>query len=478
LYKDFFDHKDWGFYYIPQVLYNLDSIRGLYLFSLISILFFATGCFFIYERILDSYLAFKLSILATFTLIHLPTFLPCYSEDLAIAFAVLGLGLHLKNYKFFSGIIFAISAAVKISNLGVYLFLVLTPNLFNTIKKRKNSLKIFFDGLNEIKSSLLGFLISFSIVIFIAAINDEFFGWLEIFKFNLDYSKIHRVNEINYYLAPLKLIINFFKNPIFFQVGENQAIFKGCLIFLFSLIFLPLVLIKVLRVIRETQNNKEYQEIIFSLSLLCFVTLTILLIQGKPDWHHFQYFFASVVIIFFALFNNFFSRFWILFKTYFYISFIFLLFINFYPTSNLFLNNKFLKSFFLADLDISRINHLNDPNSNFFDLRRLRPNSSFAIFGGVHHPLDIRGLDKSVTLKCRFFYIMPHFFENYYDEISSCLAKKPDYIFFDITSDFFNNKNSFYSNASNYLENSYSVCNFNSPYYKLFVREKSLCDFY
>lgn len=450
LYSGVWDHKDWGFFAITGLFYHFAGTTGLYFSGLIASLLFATGTLLSVRQVANWYRASLVASIATAIYVLSPSFRSTYTENYAIAFAVLGVGL-LSRSPFSAGAVFAMSAVTKISGLPLFLCVLLVFALLGLNKFRRN----FSGRLKTCLRSISGFIVAGTVFVFVAAVQGSLSGWIDVITYNFEYSAIRRSNRPSSLIArpPLDSLL-----PI--------AVFM-------TVIIAAAVCISVFLILQSRKMELEEKSLgdvqcLMLNGALVVGSAIVLSTQYPPSFQHYQYLVGPAVSTLAVLV----AMIW---------------------GSPYVINGKSAKFLVLVSLapllvggaiagrvdglgfvrtGFSQWRHLNRNSQVVVSLDQIPPDSSltFIDVGGWH--VNLHSVPKDATLSCPFFFQLPHLLPRYGQEIISCLQSEPDFVIVrlnDYTDQDFRNK------VREVLANQFVSCVTEDSIFKLWSRQAADC---
>jgi len=191
LYRDVWDHKDFGFFLVNRPFFALFGATGLWVAAILSTLGIGLGMYIAAHRALGRHKALLVSAVGLTAYAFSPTFLAPYTENLAVSFMIVGVSV-LSIRPMLAGSLLAISVSIKISLLATSILLatLLIAELFSRTSARRHQISV-----SNAKRVVSGFVLALFIVTGIAAIQGSLAGWLGIIHFNQQYSNLRRVNR-------------------------------------------------------------------------------------------------------------------------------------------------------------------------------------------------------------------------------------------------------------------------------------------
>lgn len=408
LYEGVWDHKDWGFFAITHPFYQFAGIKGLYVAALFSVYVFTFGVFLIVRRLTSFNKSVLVSFLASSIYTSSPSFLATYTENFSVSLSVLALGL-IFRYPMISGVVFALSVAIKISGVLVFV-VVIGLHLGTQYLVIKQSPSAIYRMLAKIVG---GFSLASMMIVSITYIQGTLNGWIEVIDYNLEYGKIRR--EL---MPPLFEVINFLK---FASPGDPVILFLMCLgvVLIFLSFFLR---------IRSTKSNHEMTESLQALELIfpsigiAVATLGVMFMQFPPSSQHWQYFVGGAVTLLSVLVS-------ILWRNRVSLNLKFLLLIVvllpvIVGTGSAF-KSEGIEGF---KAGIMRWVEPNEKGEKISLLQKVSPNSKVTFINSGSSLLDTKSLPDKIKLGCRFFYNFPHLLPRYGEQMLDCLESASDYV--------------------------------------------------
>jgi len=398
LYKETWDHKDFGYYFFGRYIYNFFGLAGLQFFTLTQLIVILILFCFAARKFSSVKLALVVVLFFSSVVVGSGLYMSPAPDLWAVNFLLLGLLLH-RFSPGFSGVLLAVAVSMKISTFvsvgfifGSYAYLLYLRKTY---------------CLKDLIRSMLFFLATLLTIILVAYFEGSFDGWLEITRFNLFYSNISRgfqfdlINPIHQVTALIMVIFGWFRYAGFYLPVMT------------ALIFVMTVVMLIKRKSIDELKLAIASDLILSLMALIFGSMLILMTQAPPSDTHYILIFMPI-----ALIGS--------------VQFIIL-------TSNLksFVTIKSLLliamiAIALIDDDVvfpkGSLNSYEGKGSIEKELELLPAGSTFAVFDANHKGL-LKTSRFGAKLICRHHYILDHVYEFYMDEINQCIHKEPDYIF-------------------------------------------------
>ena len=452
LYEGVWDHKDWGFFAITHPFFQLAGIKGLYIAALLSVCAFTIGVFLLVRRLTTFNKSLLISFLATITYTSSPSFLATYTENYSISLSVLALGLIFKHPSI-SGAIFALSVAVKISGILVFV-VVIGLHLSIQYFVFNYTAQSIYKRFAKIAG---GFLLVSLMILTTTSMQGTLNGWIDVIDYNLEYGKIRR--EL---MPPFLDIIKFLK---FASPGDAVILFLLVLglVVLFSFV---LTQTRAVKLNDDIANSSEVIEPLVLSVGISVATLAVMLVQFPPSSQHWQYFVGGAVTLLSVLVS-------ILWQT----SLsprlrVLVLVVVLLPTTagiGTAVNSAGIQSF---NAGIMRWIDSNENGEQISLLRKVPPDSTIAFINSGSALLDSKSLPGDINLSCRFFYNFPHLLPRYGDQMLACLEKGLNYVVFRKTPllDL-----EFQGRVLRIMDEKYYECSIPEDEFRIWVSEASLC---
>jgi len=461
LYSEIFDHKDIGFYFFNQIFYDISKVTGLYIFALLAVVAYFLGLFLILRQLFSKLVSFLYSTIGVLIYVNFPSFKSTYSEDLAVSFSLISLGLFF-NFPFIGGLFLVVACSIKITSVIIFIFLIMSSFFVSYVIGDKNYLKkmlLFSFGL------LSGLII---LVIWFASY-DVLTPWFKIIDYNSIYSQIVRGGYFPTLLEPKLLVMDIVR------------VFFGADGFYFTLLLLLLLLSTTCLVwYRYHFPNLLWKKFlkVGVISTGGFISgFSMLYLQVPPAYHHYQHL-AGLLIPLLILFsgmlltmvinnqNKIFNLKMIIFI---------------FPVIFLSLNFSLYKDGLIKWL------HFDDPGYMMSAISKIPPNTKIAMMGGNLIRVDFSQINQNTKLSCRFFYQFSHILDVYKDEIYRCFNTLPEIVFYgDIKyrdGHLLNIWGDHYEEFSNKvmtsLKKEHHICEATSKnMYQVYVKNENLCNIF
>lgn len=359
---------------------------------------------------------------AAATYVLAPSYLSVYTENYAIALAVLGVGL-LFRFPALSGAAFALSSSVKISGVILWALVLIIDSVLKmggdrawpSVRKSPP-----FRSLVGFGGTALG-------IILMAQAQGYLSGWLDIVKYNGEYAALMRAG-----MPPLLDVNAFVK---FAWPGTPTAAFMGLLLAALIGVFLDMAATLSLRGLAVGAHPVRSQiddrmRPVAVVSALFVASGIALLLQFPPRFQHYQYVVGPGVLAGSVWLAILWKRDFALHRR---VSAA-LLTLALLPMIAGFVLATPANGTFSA---LSRWDSLNGSGVELVALQRVPQQSSLAFFGVDSSILiDPRSIPAGSELRCRFYYQFDHILVRYQAEILSCLETNPDYVIVRRESDF------------------------------------------
>lgn len=413
LYINIWDHKDFGFFLFNFPFFEIGGTIGLLFGGLFSTALFGGGIFIGMTRYLRVVSAIVVSLISTILYVLSPTFLATYTENQAIALAVLAIAL-LGKAPVLAGVILAASTSVKVAGFGIAFFVIVlmlvTDRFDDEVGTRTSQVSRRF-GI----SYLMG-IVGIGVV---SAILGVFRGWMEIITYNIEYSAERRSIRPSI-LEPLELLR--------FLIGDGET-----RIFLVLLLFGTLTLFAVasrtkLQSLNELPRSTShtYSETrawlaAFGLALGTFLGVLTQL-PARP--HHLGYLVGSTIYIA-SMATARILQAWKSFVLSRKITFCVIVTFIFVSTAAFSVREDGItwpirNPSKWGDLDRGKLRLEAGEHS------KSAQSLAFVNFWGLG--LDFDSLPSTWTLNCRFFYHLPHLVRRFEVEMLNCLRSDTDIV--------------------------------------------------
>ena len=414
LYAGIWDHKDWGFFWLTQPFYLIWSVTGLYVAGTISAVLVGVGSLLLTSTLVRPLPAVLLSFVTTSTYVSATSFLSTYTENLAIGLASLGVGLMVR-WRFWGGLLFALSISVKVAGILVLLLIVLVEVATQIRARRHDGWKLNVQPLLALGSGLVFGLLT---VCVLALISGSLPGWLEIVSYNREYAQFRGAIPGGPLIElPGALVQNALHD--FAWLERSQFMFLGS--FFCGLAGLVLLWRPWLdRVPSETEVGSATSAVTLSSSFVLGALLVTL--SQRPAWWHWQYVVAPLAVLLAVLWSAA-KRSGRLSQSIRMIISVGLLALP------LVVAIHFDRSLLTAGAPtkVAGWMHLNEGAVLGEQLGEL-DGAVIAVFGQNDRRIDYQALPSESTLACRFFYQYEHLLPRYRGEIEECKERAPNVV--------------------------------------------------
>jgi hypothetical protein len=276
LYGDVWDHKDWGFFALTRPFYRLGEITGLYLAGLIGVLVLSVGVYFGIRPIVSWRKSAVIAAFAAVVYAASPSFLSTYTENIAIALAVLAVGL-ISRFPVASGIVFALSCSVKVSGAVVLLAVVSSDVVLSAYSRRRSG------GVrkSEHLRVVAGFALAALIIAMLAQLQGSLLGWIDIIEYNGEYGAILREGMPS--ILDMKAFLAFV-NP-----GLDTVAFLLASLGSLALLIIVALLGRDRPDGQRSHGASQRVRIVVLNTALALSAMIVLVVQFPPRFQHYQY---------------------------------------------------------------------------------------------------------------------------------------------------------------------------------------------
>ena len=416
LYETVWDNKDWGFFWLPQLLYRLWGIEGLYLAGFLAVAALSVGIYLLVQPFMTPGGAASLAATGAIVYTSSPSFWSIFTENLGIGLVVLAFGLLLR-YPFFGGLTWSIAASVKLAGGGLFLFTMLGLVVI-VVVNRHHQHRAQLRG--RILRAVAGFLLGTLFVLALAASTGSLWGWLDIISYNREYASIRGFPPAVPFLElPLAAVSNSLLDVS--QLGQHQLVF-GLALCLSSVSLSVLILSQRKAMRLGTAEVSNAKESLFLLSILLLGSLALTLSQ-RPSTQHWQYVVGPAVAL---------------------TSFLYALLYSARPKHASVLRVlgigllilPFMTSVFFDRTMLPRgildrgiaLTYFAQGGIFGEELAAAPPESSFASFTINDERIDVSQLPPRATLACPFVVQFSFFFPRYDQDLRDCIEMRPDLV--------------------------------------------------
>ena len=416
LYRDVWDQKDWGYFWLHQPLYSLFGVTGLYLTALVVTLVFGTGIYFLTRPLTTSLRAYYMSLFALVLYTASPVYWQIHPENSAISFTVLGVGL-IARFPLLAGVTLAGAASMKVSNILIWLLVIASLLITGYITRTEAPWTRIRRAILRLVSGLA---IGVALVIVGAALTGSLGGWIEVQAHNREYARWRGFPPA---VEPRAIPMTSLQNA-FADASELPLSIFAQLITL-TLAGLVLWAIWLRRVLAERHSGTTSDVVQqFLLVAALVVGAVVVTIAQRPSVQHWQFVIGALIALVSVGFAvNIGQGKW--------------------PPARL---TTLLFAVMTVPLvtaanhDGSLAPHRTLPLLSTWssvgsgsllgsELSRLPENSSFMFIGTNEYLLDHASLPAGSELACRFFFQFQWFLPRYGEEILECITKgRPDFV--------------------------------------------------
>jgi hypothetical protein len=456
LYADVWDHKDFGFFFFNSLFFELGSTSGLVAGGLFWTGLFGCGVFVSASRKLNTTAALAVALMASIIYVLSPTYLGAYTENQAIAIAVLAVAL-LPGMPAIAGVLLAVSTSVKVSGLVITLFVIvilLVGSLWEPHERRETH--------RLIRRLILSYTFGLLAIGFLAVALGALSGWLEVISFNIEYSSIRRADRPSLF-SPRALLG--------YLTGDTET-----RVFLSVLLSTTLLLLVVRNRTGTTIASKQISQLRTSLEKheqLVGIGLTLgaiagVLAQSPARPHHFGYLVGAILY----LASSSFAR---ILATGVAVTLRLKIFVGFMVT----LLSITASGFSIREdgpswpiNNVAKWKSLEDGELQFLfeESPDVQKSLVFMNYGGL--AIDFGTLPPSARIACRFFYNLPHLMPRYKDEMLSCLRNDVDFVFVGLQKPL---DSSFLVIAREILESRYVQCDSPQVTTEVWIKPQNKC---
>ena len=179
LYRDVWDHKDPGFFFLSHYFFEGFGVKGLYLCALVATLLFAIGVFLVMRGLVGATVASAIAAGGVIYYADLPSYWSTYTENYSMGVLALGLGL-VPQFPLVAGGVLALACTVKLSSV-VVVFTLVTLALLRRL--------LVPVTLRCLWRFLVGFALGTLIFARLYGNDFDFPSWLEVIAFNKEYAQ-------------------------------------------------------------------------------------------------------------------------------------------------------------------------------------------------------------------------------------------------------------------------------------------------
>lgn len=406
LYSEVWDHKDWGFFVAVAPFYRAASILGVYVSGVAVTAAFAAGMTLLLRPFAPPRVALLIGLLATASYVAAPSYLAVYTENYAIATAVLAAGV-LYRFPFVAGILFAGAVSIKLSALLLWPAALAADGLV-WLCARRARVTVFRPG--HLRRAIAGFALAAGLLLAGSWWSGTLAGWIDVASFNREYAGMRRGPG-----SPL---------AAFTMPDSGVAAFFLAL----ASVFAGGLLIGAAPIAQAPAGDDgpvgawmRFRALLLSVAV-ALGSLVAILLQAPPAWHHFQFLVGPSVAVAFVMIAIGWAR------TRSSLARCLLLLLMLVPLAVITRVRPGLPTPREALANLRAWSSLNDPGPAAAVLRSIGPGKSVAFFGGNGSRADARALPTGTRLACRFVYQFPHLWPRYGSEIEQCLSRHPDLV--------------------------------------------------
>ena len=290
LYETVWDNKDWGFFWLPQPLYRLWGIEGLYLAGFLAVVALGVGIYLLVRPFMTPGGAASLAATGAVVYASSPSFWSIFTENLGIGLVVLAFGLLLR-YPLLGGLTWSIAASVKLAGAGLFILTMLALVVL-VLVDRHHEYQVQLR--RKISRAVAGFLLGSVFVISLAASTGSLWGWLDIISYNREYASIRGFPPA---VPFLELPVAVVSNSLFdiSQLGQHQLAFLLALCL--SLVSLSVLILSQRKAMRHDATETAHAlGTLFLLLVLVLGSLAITFSQ-RPSPQHWQFVVGPAVVL-------------------------------------------------------------------------------------------------------------------------------------------------------------------------------------
>jgi hypothetical protein len=435
LYRDIWDHKDPGFFFLSHPLFEAYSVRGLYIFGLLMTVCLTLGIFLCTFKLIGAIGAAALAAGATIFYSGLPSFWSTYTETYSVGLCVLGLAL-ITSAPMLAGVIIALSCTMKLS------VVIIVAIVVGAALIRRPFTSTSLTSLWRLIAGYAFGLAAFGLYFWREV---DIQGWLQVVAFNREYAAR--------------------RSPPY-DWGMWRSLFFSAPIMIQQLFMLVAVAIPLSSLLKLIFQRKQEQTLLIPPALLALTSavggLCVMMLQYPPSPHHWQFLAGMAVFSASIGIASFIHQ---IPHRYLRLSMVVALavpvFAHSQPALHLARHGGWRNFYRVAE-----------QHAQLRDFIKGLPNQmSFAIYGLNDSRIDFSEAPRSLRLACRFFFQGGMLSPTFYEEIISCLDRAPDVVFLNKTP-----QTPAFTKGLERVKAEYTLCPPRPCNYEIYGRTQQICE--
>ena len=460
LYESVWDHKDWGFFWLSHPFYRLMGIEGLYLAAFLAVVAFGFGVYLCVRAFTSSRTGSVVASTAALTYTAAPSFWSIFTENLSSGLLVLAIGLSIRT-PFVGGLIWALSASVKVAGAGLLVAALATIVISAAISGPSRDRRVL---LRQAVRLLAGFTVGAALVVLAALITGSLLGWVDVITYNREYSQSRGFPPSGPISQMPGLVTQAVTEDIR-ALGQHQFFYVAALVV--SILALSSIAFAQRKGRGESLIGQDEPERVTAVSAVVALAALFVTLAQRPSPQHWQYFVGPAVLLISVLFVRV-RKHGTSGGTFVRILGVVLLVLP------LALSVYFDRSMLprgILDRGIA-LTYFAQGGVLGDELRQVPPDSTLSFYGINDERVDVAQLPDSGVLACPLIVQFPWYSPRYDTAIEQCIQNRPDYV---VVGTEIWGTDAWQGALSRLLESEYVQCAENEPTRELWVRAGGTC---